>query len=858
MRQLLTGSSIGVIASTLFFPSLAMAQATPADSAATEDTASTIVVTGTRRTGRTVTESAVPVDVLTSQDLAIQASGDMNNVLRNLVPSFNVGRFAGVLSDGSGFVRPPTLRGLPPDQILVLVNSKRRHRSALVQLNGGALASGAQGVDLAQIPTIAIERIEVLRDGAAAQYGSDAIAGVINYTLRKNRNGLDMRARYGQYYAGDGKNYQISGNLGLPLGPDGFVNVSGEFLDQGETSRGGQRPGAYALALARPDLTIADPVQKFGDPDVRAYRLFLNAGIDVSDSSEVYLFGNYGWSKQRAQFNYRQPYSAVGPAQNGAGTQNYALSSIYNPIYLDQLPNGTWDASGRTFNFRSVYPDGFTPMFMGRITDTSLTGGYRGETAFGLNFDVSASYGKSNIAYTMDQSINSSLGPDSPTSFYMGSLEQRETNFNADFSYDWEVGLAAPITIAFGGEHRNEAYEIGLGDLASYEAGPYTVQTLNNGTVLTQAPGVSGFPGYSPNFVVNDSRNSYAGYLDIETDITKAFTIGFAGRYEHFSDFGSTTNGKVSARYAFAPWIALRGAASTGFKAPTPGQLFTTAGVTGFVGANPTDNLTLPVGNAAAIAFGAVPLKPEKSTNLSAGFVLTPESRFNLTVDYYNIKVTDRIGLGAYIPITTDGQRDILRSAGLSNWATVGQIRFYTNAFGTRTQGVDITGTYRLPTDAGLFNTTLAVNYNKTKLLYRDRRVIDDVRVGNIEQSLPLWRATLTENWSKDKLSVTARGYYYGGWTSWALPADGGNLKVGAEFIFDLEAKFQINEHFDIGVGGENILDNYPDKNIRSRGLTNSNWYEPTQSTVNGSVYVDSSPTGYNGGFWYIRVGAHF
>jgi len=866
-------SRIAIAAALLFAPPVA-AQATndaapaetPASASQNAPASDQIVVTGTRRTDRTITDSAVPIDVLSSRDLSTVATGDMNNLLRQLIPSFNVGRFVGINADGSGFVRPPTLRGLPPDEILVLVNGKRRHRSALVQLNGGALASGAQGVDLAQIPTIAIDRIEVLRDGASAQYGSDAIAGVINYTLRRASDGIDIRTRYGQYYKGDGKNYQAQADIGLPLGPNGFINAAGEFLDSGYTSRGGQRIGALAVSLARPDLTTDKIAQRIGDPKVRSYRLFVNGGFDVTDNSQLYFFGNYGLSHQSFQYNYRQPVTVTGPAQSGVGTATYAQSSVYNTIYLDQLADGTYNANGRTFTFRQVFPNGFTPYFHGKITDISGTGGYKGEFLGGVTYDLSAAYGQSTIAYTMDNSINASLGPDSPTHFYMGSLQQRETNFNADFTYPLEIGLASPVTIALGGEHRSEAYQIGLGDYPSYAAGPYTVQKLNNGTTVTQAPGTSGFPGYSPNFAVDNSRRSYAGYIDFEVDVTKAFSIGVAGRYEHFSDFGSTTNGKVSARYEFSPVIAIRGAASTGFRAPTPGQLFTTAGITGFVGANPTDNLTLPANNAAAIAFGAKPLTPEKSTNLAGGVVLTPGHGFSLTVDYYNIKVKDRIGLATYIPITTAAQRDTLRVAGLTNWATVGQIRFFANGFATRTQGVDITGSHRANTGIGVFSTTLAVNYNANKVLSRSLAVVDDVRKGNIEQSLPKWRGTLTENWSLGKFAVTARGYYYDSFTSWALPANGGNLKVGSEFLADLELRYDLTKSITFAIGGENILNNYPDKAIRARtnyppqaaGVPVSNWYEPTQAAVDGSRYVDNSPFGYNGGFWYVRANFKF
>jgi iron complex outermembrane receptor protein len=337
-----------------------------------------LVVVGTRRAGRTVTDSPVPVDVLSSQDIETIATGDMNNLMRSLVPSFNVARFAGINADGSGFIRPPTLRGLAPDQTLVLINGKRRHRSALVNFSGGGvLAAGSQAVDLAQIPTIALERIEVLRDGASAQYGSDAIAGVINHTLRREAEGFEIRSRYGQHYKGDGKNYQLQANVGLPLGDRGFVNVSGEFLDSGYTSRGGQRIGALAHSLARPDLATADPVQRVGDPKVRAYRMFFNGEVETPERSKLYFFGNYGRSNQAFQFNWRQPDTVTRPAQSGVGAQVYPRTNVFDPIYLDRLPDGAYDANGRTFSFTEIYPRGFTPFFNCHIRDLSGVGGYR-------------------------------------------------------------------------------------------------------------------------------------------------------------------------------------------------------------------------------------------------------------------------------------------------------------------------------------------------------------------------------------------------------------------------------------------------------------------------------------------------
>jgi iron complex outermembrane receptor protein len=842
---------------------------TTATSTPTDAPGSEIIVTGTRRTDRTVAESPVPVDVFDATTLQTQAPADMNSVLRNLIPSFNVGRFT--TSDGSAFVRPPTLRGLPPDEILVLVNGKRRHRSALVQLSGGSLAAGSQGPDLAQIPIIAIERIEVLRDGAAAQYGSDAIAGVLNYGLKRNREGISMTARYGQTYRGDGESTQVAGNIGLPLG-EGFISLSGEFVDANQTSRGVQRAGAAALALARPDLAggVPNPAQIIGDPKVRSYRGFLNAGLPVGDDGEVYLFGNYGESRTEIDFNYRQPVTVTGPNRFGNGTASYGYASgVYETLYLDRLANGNYSSTGRTFNFTSLFPSGFTPRFKGHITDLSSVGGYKGKTGFDLSYDFSVSYGQSRIDYNMTNTVNPSQGPTSPTAFYLGRLEQRETNFNADFAYPIELGLASPLTVAFGGEHRREAYAIEVGDPASYAVGPYAFQRVQrpDGTTftVTQQVGANGFPGYGPDAAVDNARKSYAAYLDVETDLTEGLSVGGAIRYEHFSDFGSTTNVKGTARYEFSPALAIRGAASTGFRAPTPGQLFTTNIATAFVGGNPVETATLPPGNAAARFFGASTLKPETAENYSAGLVVTPMSNLTATLDFYLINVKDRIGLSGNFDITTQSQRDQLAALGVTNAASLGRVRYFTNAFDTRTKGIDLVINHTLNTDYGRFATTFAGNYNTTKVTEFNPVIITRERRGDIENLNPHYRANLSENWTLDQFGVLLRGNYFGNYTSFDIPANGGDLKFGSEVTFDVEVSYEITDSIRIAAGAENVFNEYPDRNFRAAGGTGvpataplQNFYTFTDATVTGSRYLGDSPFGFNGGFWYGRASLNF
>ncbi|WP_448659983.1 TonB-dependent receptor plug domain-containing protein [Sphingomonas sp. CJ99] len=878
------------IASLWALPATAWAEPVLADPASDEPIETTepaaqdvadesIIVTGTRRTDRTVTQSAVPIDVFSAQTLETQASGDMNNLLRNLIPSFNVARFA--IADGSTFVRPPTLRGLPPDQILVLVNGKRRHRAALVQIGGGSLAAGAQGADLAQIPTIAIERIEVLRDGAAAQYGSDAIAGVINYGLKRDA-GLEVNSRIGQTFEGDGENYQLAVKYGLPLPEGNYATIAFEYLRSEQTSRGVQRPGAALLAASNPALygNIRNPVQIWGDPQVEAFRGFINAGFTVTDDIEAYFFGNMGQSDQEGDFNYRQPVSITGPNALGTGTQNYALAGgIFNTLYTTPIPGLTdargrpvYSAEGATFNFRSLYPLGFTPRFYGTVKDLSTVGGLRGNLG-GLNFDFSASYGENSIDYYMTETLNPSMGPESPTDFYMGRLTQRETNFNADFTYPVDIGLASDLTIAFGAEHRNEAYQISLGDPASYAIGNYGLQTVQraDGTRFVntaQQLGSNGFPGYGPDSTVNQGRNSYAFYGELEVDPLPGLSVSGAVRHENFDLFGTTTNWKATARYEFSPAIAVRGAASTGFRAPTPGQLFTTNVATAFQGPNPIESAIYPVSSLAAQAAGATPLSPEKSKNYSAGLVLTPLSSLSVTVDYYNIEVDDRIGLTGTILVDNEAKRQILRNANVANAESLGQLRYFTNAFATRTQGVDVVISYTMNTGLGRFATTLAGNYNETEVTRADTidtgnafgvlTLINRERRGDIENGIPKFRGNITETFTSGPVAVTGRASYFDSYTSFALPANGGDLKIGSEWTFDLEAAYQLTPWARVAIGAENIFNNYPDRNYRATGLANQNWYVATGGTISGSVYPDDSPIGINGGFYYARLNLDF
>ncbi|MCU0890238.1 MAG: TonB-dependent receptor [Sandarakinorhabdus sp.] len=871
-------------------------QAATAAATATED--STIVVTGTRRTDRTVAESPVPIDVFSADDFKAQPSPQLQNIIKTLVPSFNQNR--NLLGDASAFVRPPNLRGLPADQILVLVNGKRMHRSALVQVTGDALNVGSQGPDLSQISSPAVSRIEVLRDGAAAQYGSDAIAGVINIGLSRADNGLNLAARYGQTYRGDGEDLQISGNAGFKLGDGGFFNITGEFIDQNVFDRSVPRPEIAPLIAA--GITPPRPTgNQLGQPSNRAYRMVFNTAVPVGDGDEVYAFGNYGWQRQSNDFNYRRPIGVVAPdipLRPGTGNLGKSIGSLW---YLDQIGVDSatgrpiYDAEGRTWSETTIFPNGFVPVFEASIEDMSIVGGYKGSTEGGLKYDVSASYGTNQIRYFMYDTLNPSLGPDSPTGFYLGKVKQTEYMVNADFSYETDIGFYKPLFIAAGLEFRREAFEVGLGDRASWEPGIYGSQLVerNDGTRfnVTKPVGANGFPGFGPDSVQEGGRNNYSAYLDFEAEVVEGLDLGLAARYDYFNDFGSTFNGKFSARWAINDVIALRGAASTGFRAPTPGQQFTQNTQTNFPQGSPVPVAvqTARPDSISAQYFGAQELEPEKSVSFSGGFVLTPGGGFNLTVDAYNIVVRDRIGITSSINVTGADQLALL-AAGLTTALDLGQVNYFTNGFRTRTQGVDVVLSHRADTGIGRFNSSLAVNYNRTKVTDRrsialstirptDTRVlslIDNTRKGNIEDSNPRWRAVLSTAYSKGAFDLTARANYFGKFTTYFLPVASVPAGVdpvafralypapnaaagipewgktfGAEVSLDIEAGVTFAENYRLAVGVENLFNNFPDVETR-------NAYPSTGGQANGSIYPGSSPLGQAGGFWYVRATAKF
>jgi iron complex outermembrane recepter protein len=837
-----------------------------------EDGAPDVVVLGTRRLDRSVTDSASPVDVISATELVSQPAADMLDVVKNIVPSFFVPQ--NTISDASTFVRAPSLRGQPADNILVMINGKRFNRSSLVQVAGGgdtALGIGSQGADISLIPSIAVGNLQILREGATAQYGSDAIAGVLNYGL-KNDEGFEAVARYGQFYdnGGDGKSKQIAAQFGLKVGDAGFINVAGEYFDDNGTSRGVTRANAALFAQANPTLAeqlpnYPGPAQIWGSSPTDGYKLMLNTGFDVSDSAQLYFFGNLAHSKADQSFNYR-PVQAFS-AQDTTGTvRTLGVNTAFShPIYLTPCPAGNptcpaggFVRDGNVYNFSTLYPAGFTPRFVGVKDNAFGVVGLKGDLG-AIHYDVSATLARNSLDLSMYGSLSPSYGPLTQTEFEFGKLIQKEVNANADFTYELDAGLASPITIGFGGEFRREKYTKTAGDEQSYGAGPYAFQPL----FLQTSPGVyvadgsvgmppaaSGYGGTSPSSAGSASQESWGVYLSAEADLTDTLTFGAAGRYEHYNTFGSATVGKLNALWKPTDGVGIRGTVGTGFHAPSPGQSSTQIVTTTFVAGDQVQVGTYPVDSPIAQYYGAVPLTPEESTNFGLGLVLDPTSNFTLTIDAYQIKVKDRISITSTFDVTA---ADVAAQPILATVGAGGAVQYFTNGFDTRTRGVDIVGTYRADLLDGPLTLTVAYNYNKNKVTDFDPVAIGADRISDIANFAPKHRLTATGVWTIAGFTLTARENYY---SSWSTEQDYPGDKFGAEFTTDIDVSYTIAEHYTLSVGATNLFNNYPDKISPTAA---NPIYVITGGTADGQVYPRSGgPFGLNGGFWYARMRVKF
>lgn len=746
-----------------------------------------IFVTGTRSAGRTAMKSPTPIDGFDDVTLRRQGNGDFTETLKNIIPSFNATPLTG---DGAAFVRPTSMRGLPPDNILVLTNSKRRHRSALISYFGAAMNVGAQAVDVGMIPSIAIKRLEVLRDGAATQYGSDAIAGVMNFILKDNSKGVEIQTTTGRWMEapngrGSETDITIAANIGLPLTDNGFINISVEYTDRPELSRGNQHASAADgykgwSENGNQDVNDWETAMNWGRPASSGFRSVWNAGLKIGDNIKASSFGNFADTYGNYSFFYRNP------------TRKDALLP---------MPINPTDPSQGSFSWGETYPWGFTPRLDGFSNDFSSIVGIKGDLDMGIIYDVSASYGFNRIKYTLNNSLNASWGPFSPHIFDIGDLKQSETNLNADFSYPFSDVL----NLAFGAEWREEVYTMFEGQKEAWMAGPWANVALlidpeiPGGKTTYAAPGLAanGMPGTSPDAAGIFDRQNIAVYADVEWELNEALLLQAAGRFEDFSDFGTTTNFKVAGRYSFGNFFTFRGNVSTGFRAPTPGQSNYTGIVTSFDGTTglqvnegtvrPTDPL--------AIAMGGAALVPEDAFNTSFGFTTNPIKNLNLTVDMYSIDVTNRIMKS--------------RSLEVEGNPEFSELAFYTNALDTKTSGYDIVAVYN--TDNG--NISIAYNHNETEVV-KQRTVggkypVSDGTIFNIENNLPKNR--ITASLSKDFmriLSVMVRANYY----SETIDERSGQEKVDSVTLIDVELSYLVSDRLNLVFGANNILNTYPNK----------------------------------------------
>ena len=792
-----TALSLAVLAA-LASP-LALAQEAPRD----PTTLDQVIVTGTRVSDRTVAESSSPIDIITPQALEATGTTELATALSRALPSLNFPRPA--ISDGTDAVRPAQLRGLAPDQVLVLVNGKRRHSTALINLNG-TQGRGSSPADLNAIPIASIERVEVLRDGASAQYGSDAIAGVINIVLKGAASGGSVSARVGQYSAGDGETYQLSGDGGFALGDGGALHLAAQVGHSDQTDRARPFIGTPTATSA----PLGRVVQRQGDPEIDQYGVSYNARYDLADALELYSFAT---ASRR-----------------------------------DALSNGFFRPAGDSRNIPAIYPDGFLPNIRNIATDRAFVVGLRAETAGGTDIDLSYNYGNSDLTFDVENSLNRSLGPTSQRDFYAGALESAQHVLNLDFSKALEVSwLEYPIALAYGVEWRGEEFEQRAGEPASY---------LNGGVLLPNGqPAPSGaqvFPGFRPADARAFDRHSYGAYVDVEADLTDRFSLGLAGRAEEYSDFGSTTSGKVSARFAFTDAVALRATASTGFRAPSLQQQFFQSTATNFisvpgVGVVPFDIRTFRVNDPAAIALGAEPLRAEESTNYSVGLVLQPTTDLYVTIDAYRIEIEDRIALSENL--TSAAVRNFLNASGFPD---VGGGRYFTNAIDTTTDGVDVVGTYRWALDASTLNLTAGYNYNKTTI----DRIADNpatlsaidpnaVRFGRVEigrfvVGSPRDKLYLGADWKAGPLTLAANATQWGEFTVRGSTA-ALDQTFDRKWTLDLSANYALG-NWDFTVGGDNVLDEYPDEVLFAN------------SSGGQLPYSGSSPFGFNGAFVYGNV----
>lgn len=747
------------------------------------------MVTGTR-TATKVTKSLTPVDVITSAQLRSTGQSDLRDALVALSPSIQRQAMGGAQA---ALVDVLTLHGLTPDQVLVLVNGKRRHSTATISLNPGP-QQGSTGVDLDLIPVSAVDHVEILRDGAAAQYGSDAIAGVINIILKSDTKGGYIESLTGQTYQGDGLRQTESAHYGLALGAGGFLDLSAEISRQNHTDR--TDPYAHTGSLAGSESN-----RYIGDPSSTREVVGFNGGYYLSDSVELYGFGTYAH-------------------RDAASYQTIRGATV--------LPE--------------IYPNGFSPQDLLYENDFSITAGAKGDALFGWKWDLSTTYGGDYDSFSQVDSENLGLYQatgHTPTNFYIGSQQSTQWTNNLDFTRPFELPvLPAPVNVSVGFEQRTERYSVGAGEPYSYLYG-----------------GTPALVGLSPASASDNSRNVLGTYIDLSTKLTQKWQLDLSGRFEHYSDVGDTTTGKISTRYDFTPWIALRGSVGTGFRAPSLAQEYYTT-----LSPTPTSAFALLAANsAAARALGAQPLKPEESTSYNLGFVLTPTRDINVTIDAYQIDIRNRIVEGG----SQAGQNaiDAIALAGFSTPlgipASAISASYFTNGANTRTRGLDLTATYH--TYLGQYGTIdwdLGLNVNNTTLTHlapgaNGQPMLNAQQIAYLTTGTPRNKIILGGVWNYGRWGVSLHETRYGTTSaeeSYRTGPNAGSVTVfipftnKAEYTTDIEARYKVTKQFEVALGARNLFNEYPNK-------------LPPAAQYAGAVYdTTTSAIGVDGGFYYLRA----
>ncbi|MDQ3419922.1 MAG: TonB-dependent receptor [Acidobacteriota bacterium] len=761
------------------------------------------ITVGSRLAGAAA-EKAVPVDILTPQQISTSGASETNQIIQALAPSFNFPR--PTITDGTDSVRPATLRGLGPDQVLVLINGKRRHNGALVHVNG-SIGRGATGVDLNAIPASAIQRVEILRDGAAAQYGSDAIAGVINIVLKSGVNPTTLTAKAGMTTHEDGELFDVSASHGWQIGRGALFGTI-EFRDRGETNRAGADPRDQIVEGDAGRNSVAQPNFHWGDADTTDIMSFVNAEFPIgTGTTSLYGFG--GLSRR---------------------------TGSHGGFFRRALQNTNWP---------QIFPQGYLPLIEPDIIDLSATAGLRG-TRSGWFWDASAQYGYNSFDFNVRNSLNVSLGPnDTQRDFYSGSLVFDQFLTNVDVARQVEAGLSGKLNVALGAEFRRETYQIIAGEPSSYIDGGFPNQFGGRAV-----PGAQVFPGFRPSNEVDIGRNNVATYADLEAAVLPRLRLGLAGRYEHYSDFGNTADGKLTARLEAHPLFIVRGSVSTGFRAPSLAQSFFSAISTNFLAVGgqlvPFEVGTFPVSSPQARALGAEDLKPEESVHVSGGFVWTPIPSLEITADAYHVDIDDRIAISGNF--TGGAVEQLLLPLGATG------ARFFTNAIDTRTKGADLTAVYRTDLgDGGRLR--LSAAYNTTdndirriadtppQLTGLQSVLFDSIERRRIECGQPRNNYRFAGDWNRSRFGATARLAQYGDYCivdRAVVPQD-----FSAEWITDFEVTYQLGKAL-LGVGVQNLFDVFPDENVAAN------------ANLGIFPYPSNSPFGMNGRFIYSRIAFRF